>query len=86
MTNTVGVPLLWDEINADNSSNTIVTIRQNFDGESWQSKWRILNEEDKDAYLIRFKIFENNVSRIGYMAIAIDDQTGVVELLNTKFL
>ncbi len=78
-------PLFWS-VNEDAPVNTIVIIREKFDGETWQDEWRIVNDEIKESYFIGFKLIDNNTSALGYLELSIDQQVGEVELLDVDFL
>lgn len=81
----VNSPLFW-ESNSDGNSRIIVGINQNIDGETWPDEWKISNEEIKESYFVGFKLLDNNSQNLGFIELSIDNQTGVIEILNIEFI
>lgn len=81
------LPLYWEETNpATNVITRIASIRTDYDGVSWNEEWRVLSSEQKEAYLIGFKLMREDTSRIGFIEFTVDPQTGDFLLLRTEFL
>ena len=83
----VNLPLYWEITNpSSNVSTPIATIRTGYDEITWNDKWTIFSSEEKETYLIGFKLLENNTSKIGFIEFSVSPLTGGFTLLRTEFL
>lgn len=83
----VNSPLYWETTNpSSNISTPLAKIRTDYDGTTWNDEWRILSSEEKETYLIGFKLIRDSMIQLGFIEFSIDSQTGKFILLNTELL
>ena len=80
-------PLRWEITDPSaNISFPIARIRTDYDEITWNDEWRVFSLEEKETYLMGFKLFGNNTPQLGFIEFLIDTQTGKFTLLKTEFL
>jgi len=83
----VNPPLYWETTNpSSNISTPIARIKTDYDGTTWNDEWSVFDLEQKESYLIGFKLLGDNTSQVGFIEFSVDTQTGEFILLNTEFL
>lgn len=83
----VKLPLYWEITNpSSNISTPIATIRTDYDGTTWNDEWSVFDLEQKESYLIGFKLLGGNTSQVGFIEFSVDTQTGEFILLKIELL
>ncbi|MGB0929945.1 MAG: hypothetical protein ACPGVB_04170 [Chitinophagales bacterium] len=83
----VNPPLYWEITNpSSNISTPIATIRTDYDETTWGDEWRVFDLEQKESYLIGFKLLGGNTAQVGFIEFSVNTQTGEFILLKTEFL
>ena len=83
----VDSPYFWETTNpSSNISTPIAIIRTDYDEVTWNDEWSVFSLEEKESYLIGFKLLGLNTPQVGFIEFSVDTQTGQFNLLRTAFL
>jgi hypothetical protein len=83
----VNSPLYWETTNpSSNIFTPIARIRTDYDRMTWGDEWIIFSQEEKEKYLIGFKLLGDNTIQFGYIEFSVDSQTGEFTLLKSELL
>ncbi len=80
------LPFYWEVTNPSSRISTpIASIRTDYDGTTWNEEWSVFDLEQKETYLIGFKLSGATI-QVGFIEFSVDAQTGEFILLKTEFL
>lgn len=55
-------------------------------GDPWPTTWAVPGDESQDSYIIGVRLNESDPSRVGWIELSIDQQSGKVSVLNKEIL
>jgi len=83
----VSPPLYWEVTNpASGRTTPLALIRTDYDETTWNDQWTIFSLEEKEFYLMAFKLDDNGTTQLGFFEFSIDLESGEFSLLKTELL
>jgi len=77
----VDIPLFWND---SGYSESFISIQNR--GEQWPIEWEPFHEREHNTYFLGLKLIDGNSTKIGWVELKIELETGIVSVLNKGIL